>query len=149
MCFVDLVVRRAVGFTRSTIVRLPPRILLQTTYTTSSSGSHTATALHVECAERRTKCGIIFMHSLFYEYIDLEYVRVPVEYRVHQAEYKTPILVAAPQAYGNTYSTRRTIAPLTSPCRLARQCLDNTDGGFWLGAIGTVCFAPSADTTVP
>jgi len=31
--------------------------------------------------------GILFIYSLFYEYITLELVRVAVEYRVNQAEY--------------------------------------------------------------
>jgi len=34
--------------------------------------------LHVEYAMRRIKYGILFISSLFYEYISLEYVRVPV-----------------------------------------------------------------------
>jgi len=42
-------------------------------------------ALHAEYAERRRKCEIIFRFSLFCEYIDLEYIRVPVIYRVNQA----------------------------------------------------------------
>jgi len=49
------------------------------------------------------------MCSPFYEYSDLEYVHVPVEYRVHQAEYVIHIRVAASQEYVNTYSTRRQI----------------------------------------
>ena len=48
-----------------------------------------------------------FLFNLFYEYINLAYVRVPVIYRVHQAEYVIHILVAASQEYANTYSTRR------------------------------------------
>jgi len=47
--------------------------------------------LRVEYAERGTKCGILFLFSLFceyinLEYINLEYVRVPVIYRVDQVE---------------------------------------------------------------
>ena len=34
--------------------------------------------LQIEYAERRITCGILFIFSLFYEYIDLEYVRLPV-----------------------------------------------------------------------
>jgi len=34
--------------------------------------------LYVECAERRLKYGILFIYSRFYEYSNLEYVRVPV-----------------------------------------------------------------------
>ena len=41
--------------------------------------------LHVEYAERIRKHGILFIFSLFV-YINLEYVRVPVIYRVNQAE---------------------------------------------------------------
>jgi len=46
------------------------------------------------------------MFNLFCEYRNLEYVRVPVVYRVNQAEYGIHILVAASQEYVNTYSTR-------------------------------------------
>jgi len=63
--------------------------------------------LRVESAERGTKYGILFVFSLFCEYINLEYVRVPVTYRVDQAEHVVLILVAASQEYVNTYSTRR------------------------------------------
>ena len=36
------------------------------------------TALYVEYAEQRMKYGILFISSLFYEYIHLEYARVAV-----------------------------------------------------------------------
>ena len=49
--------------------------------------------------------------SLIYEYSNLEYEHIPVEYRVHQAEHVIHIRVAASQEYVNTYSTRR-VAPL-------------------------------------
>ena len=49
----------------------------------------------------------IFMFSLFYEYSNLEYVRISVKYKVMQAEYGTRILMAASQEYVNTDSTRR------------------------------------------
>jgi len=62
---------------------------------------------HVEYAERRTKYGILFIFSLFSEYIKLEYVRVPVMFRVNQAKHGIHILVAASHEYVNTYSTRR------------------------------------------
>jgi len=65
------------------------------------------TTLHVEYAERNIKYGILFIFSLFREYINLEYVRVPIIYRDSQAEYGIHILVAASQEYVNTYSTRR------------------------------------------
>jgi len=63
--------------------------------------------LHVEYAERGTEYGILFLFSLFCEYIQLEYARIHVIYRVHQAEYGIHFLVVAPQEYVNTYSTRR------------------------------------------
>ena len=62
--------------------------------------------LHVEYVERRRKYGILFIFSLFCEYIDLKYVRVPVIYRVTQAESDIRFLVAASQEYVNTFSTR-------------------------------------------
>jgi len=51
--------------------------------------------------------GILLIFSLFYEYTPLQYVRIPVIYRVHQAEYVIHILVAVSQEYVNTYSTPR------------------------------------------
>jgi len=57
--------------------------------------------LHVEYAERGTRYGILFMFSLFCEYIDLECVRIHVIYRVTQAEYVINILVVAPQEHVN------------------------------------------------
>jgi len=65
------------------------------------------TGLHVEYAERRIKCGILFICSLCYAYINLECVRIHVVYSVNQAEYAMHILVAASQEYVNTYSIRR------------------------------------------
>ena len=66
--------------------------------------------LHVEYVERSSKYGIIFIFiSLFYEYINLECVRVPVVYRIDQAEYVIRIRLAASQEYVNTYSTRRLV----------------------------------------
>ena len=70
-----------------------------------------AIVLYVEYVERRTRYGILFIFSLFCEYINLEYVRIHVIYRVHQAEYAILIPMAAPQEYVNTYSTRRVIVP--------------------------------------
>jgi len=63
--------------------------------------------LDVEYAEQRRKYGIPCTCCLFCEYTNLEYVRVPVIYRVHQAEHAIQILVAASQEYVNTYSTCR------------------------------------------
>ena len=63
--------------------------------------------LHVEYVGRRRKYGILFIFDLFCEYINLEYVRVSVIYRVHQAEYGIHILLAMPQKYVNMYSKVR------------------------------------------
>ena len=63
--------------------------------------------LHVEYAERAKKYGILFKFSLFCEYVDLEYVRIHVMYRVNQAEYAIRIRVVFPQESVNIYSTRR------------------------------------------
>jgi len=65
-------------------------------------------SLHVEYAERSITYGLLFIFSLIYEYNNLEYEHVPVEYRVHRAEYGIHILVVAPQEYVNIDSTRRT-----------------------------------------
>ena len=65
------------------------------------------TTLYVEYAERRSEYGILFTFSLFCEYLNLEYVRVPVIYMNNKAEYQIHIIVAASQKYVNTYSTRR------------------------------------------
>jgi len=59
--------------------------------------------LHVEYAGERMKYDILFIFSLFCEYINLEYVLVPVIYRFHQAKYVFHIRVAASQEYVNTY----------------------------------------------
>jgi len=67
-------------------------------------------SLHVEYAERGYEYGNPFIFCLFYECIPLEYVRVPVIYRVHQAEYGIHILVAVSQEYVNTYSTPRSVS---------------------------------------
>jgi len=63
--------------------------------------------LHVEYAERGNEYGILFIFSLFCEYIHLEYVRILVIYRVNQAEYVLHILAVASQEYVNIYSTHR------------------------------------------
>jgi len=72
---------------------------------------HSTPTLHVEYAERRRKYGLLFIFSLFCEYTNREYVRVPVIYRNNQAEYGIHIHVAASQEYVNTYSTRRIPIP--------------------------------------
>jgi len=65
------------------------------------------TILHVEYAERGTEYSILFISSLFCEYIHLEYVCIHAIYRVHRAEYVIHIRVVAPQKYVNIYSTHR------------------------------------------
>jgi len=55
--------------------------------------------LHVEYAERYNKFGILFTCNLFCEYIGLAHVRVPVIYRVNQAECGIHVLVAASKEY--------------------------------------------------
>jgi len=71
--------------------------------------------LDVEYAERGNEYGILFIFSLFCEYIQLEYVHIHGIYRVHEAEYGIRILVVAPQEYVNIYSTRRcgTVLPVS------------------------------------
>jgi len=58
----------------------------------------------------RIQYGIIFIVGLFYEYLNLEYVRIHGISRVSQAEYGIYIRVVPPQEYVNSYSTRRTVA---------------------------------------
>jgi len=58
--------------------------------------------LHIEHAERGKQYGILFLFSLFCEYIHLEYVRIHVIYRVTRAEYVIRIRMAASQEYVNT-----------------------------------------------
>ena len=82
--------------------------------------------LHVEYAERRRKYGILFIVSLFCEYVNLEYVRVPVIYRVKQAEYVIHIRVAASQEYVNTYSTRSAAAVTPAGCKKRNRSHANT-----------------------
>jgi len=50
------------------------------------------------------------MLILFYEYSNLEYVRVYVIHRITQAEYGICLRMAASQEYVNTYSTRRHVS---------------------------------------
>ena len=82
--------------------------------------------LHVEYAERIRRYGILFIFSLLCEYINLEYVWVPVIYRVDQAEYVHNI-VAASQEYVNTYSTRR---PVELPTRGERKTRNRKVGNI-------------------
>ena len=64
-------------------------------------------SLHVEYAERGKEYVILFMFSLFCEYMNLEYIHVHAIYRTDLADYVIHILVFAPQEYENIYSTRR------------------------------------------
>jgi len=63
----------------------------------------------------RDTTRILFIFSLFCEYMTLEYVRVYVMYRVDQAECVICILVATSQEYVNTYSTRGPLTPSPEP----------------------------------
>ena len=64
-----------------------------------SPASGDVVSLRVEYVERGKEYGILFIMSLFCDYIQLEYVRIHVIYRVHQAEYVIHILLAASQKY--------------------------------------------------
>jgi len=68
--------------------------------------------LHVEYADPRRKHGNLFIVSLFCEYINVEYGRVPTISKVNQAEYVINFRVAASQEYVNTYSTCRFVGGL-------------------------------------
>jgi len=50
--------------------------------------------------------GILFICSLFREYVHLEYIRIHVIYRVNQAEYGIYILVFEPHKYVKIFCTR-------------------------------------------
>jgi len=90
------------------MISIPPR--------DTSPHQDSAVTLHVEYAERGNECGILFIFSLFCEYIHLEYVRIHGIYSVDQAEYVIRILVVAPQEYMNIYSTYRAVtAPTGTP----------------------------------
>jgi len=65
--------------------------------------------LYVEYVERGNEYGTLFIFSLFCEYIQLDYVRIHVIYRVHQAEHSIHIVVVASQEYVNIYLTRRRV----------------------------------------
>jgi len=65
-----------------------------------------ARTLRVEYAERGNESSILFLFSLFCEYIHLEYVRIHDMHRDNQVEYVIHILVVAPQEYVNIDSTR-------------------------------------------
>ena len=75
-------------------------------------------ALHVEYTEQRRKYGILFIVCLFCEHTNLESVRVPVGYRVNQAEYGIHIIAAESQEFVNTCSTRRLGARFARTSRL-------------------------------
>jgi len=71
--------------------------------------------LHVEYAERGKEYGILFIYSLFCEYIHPEHEGIRVIYRVNQAKYGIHILVVEPQEYANIYSTRRILYSANIP----------------------------------
>jgi len=75
--------------------------------TVSTPRTPRLTSLHVEYAEREKEAGILFMLSLFFECIHLEYVRVRVISRVNHPEFVIHILVVASQECVNIYSPRR------------------------------------------
>jgi len=83
--------------------------------------------LHVEYTERGKEYGIIFILSLFCENSHLEYIRIYVKYRVHQAEYVVHVVVVASQEYLNIYSTSR-VSWLPS---LAARYLENKTRRFF------------------
>jgi len=66
----------------------------------------------VEYVERGNEYGILFIVSLFCEYVHVEYIRIHVIYEVNQAEYVIHIRVVAPQEYVNIYSTLRIVQDL-------------------------------------
>jgi len=68
------------------------------------------TVLRAKHAESINKCGILFIVSLFCDYMNLEYVYVHAICRVNQAKYAIRMLVVAPQEYVDTHSTRRLTA---------------------------------------
>jgi len=94
--------------------------------------------LHVEYEERRNKHGILFIFSLFCEYIKLEYVRVHIIYTVHQAEYGIRVLVAMPQEYAvrSAIINRAPHAPSPS-------------GAAWVATTPRYCIAHSAPCPRP
>jgi len=53
------------------------------------------------------ECNMVFYSCLACSMNTLIYVRGPVIYRVHQAEYGIRIRLVAPHEYVNIYSTRR------------------------------------------
>jgi len=82
------------------------------------------TFLHVKYVERIIKYGIRFIFSPFCAYMNLEYVRFHVIFRVNQAECVIRLLTAAPQEYVNTYSTRRAASRKCPPSfrRCEQRC---------------------------
>jgi len=63
-------------------------------------------SLHVEYAEWGEEYSILFIFSLFCEYMQ----RIHIIYRVNQVVYVIHFLVVAPQEYVNIYSTSRIIS---------------------------------------
>ena len=119
--------RTAQSFARSSLPGPPPpRVRLARWAFSSGIGTsrpQSRARLHVEYAERGNEYGNLFIFSLLCKYVRLEYVRIHVIYRVHQAEYVIHILVVAPQEYVNPYSTRGTARRAA-----ARPSLDSLRG---------------------
>jgi len=63
--------------------------------------------LHVEYAERGIVYRILFILSLFYECIHLEYVRIHVIYKVNKAEYVIHVRVNPRTSRSPQTTTRR------------------------------------------
>jgi len=74
--------------------------------------------LHVEYAGGSIQYCILFIFGLFYEYSNLEYIRIHIISRVNQAEYGIHIRVVAPQEYVNIYSTRRVVTCPVGLCKI-------------------------------
>jgi len=73
----------------------------------SSTGLLGGGGLRGECGAKNKIQDSIHVYSPFYAYSNVEYVHVPIRYRVQQAEYVIHIRMAASQEYVNIYPTRR------------------------------------------
>jgi len=73
---------------------------------------HTPYVGNSRSEEQNTR--ILFRFGLFCEYTNLEYVCIPVMYRVKQAEYAIRIPAGAPLEYVNAYSAGRPHTPISS-----------------------------------
>jgi len=98
------------------------------------------TTLHVEYKEREKEYGILFIFSLFCEYMHLESIRVHVIHRDSQAEYVIHILVVAPHEYVNIYFLTRsytTEIPQRGGGAYQFHPLQKTKSGIDVAAQGT------------